>query len=261
MSRLIVLALFALFSVPAFAGISQSNLNRQIDQTNFLVNDNCSGTLIDAKEGLILTANHCIADQFQDVERDQVDPKTGEVKKVKVRVTKPGSVSQLTFSGAGEVERTVFVYKIKAHDPDHDLGLVQVIAKLPSRRAVPIACREPQRLDAVYAVGNPRVVMYSSVSTGIIASVQRNYRLFGIDGDAGDGVEQPGDNALIQHTAPIAGGNSGGALLNDDGAIIGVNVRGYQAMAPLGLAVPLDDIRAFLKDNAPDTVPQCGEAH
>lgn len=246
--------LLPLLASPAYAGISNSDLNKQIDATNFLVNDNCSGTRV--APGLILTANHCVAEQFQDVERDKVDEKTGEVQKIKVRVSKPGTVSQLKFVDHGESQRTVFVYTVKAHDPDHDLALVRTISKLADAKSVPVACREPQRLDQVYAIGNTRAILYSSATVGVIASVQRDYRLLGIDGSSGDGIDQPGDNALIQHTAPMGGGNSGGALLNDDGELIGVNVRGYQNVAPLGFAVPLDDVRKFLKDSGVD-LPAC----
>ena len=184
MFRTLIAAVFTLacFAGPAFAGgISKGDFNRQIDQTNFLVNDNCSGTLIGPT--LILTANHCIADHFQDVEREEVD-KDGKVKKVKRRITKPGTVSQIQFVGVGESQRTVYIYKIKAHDPDHDLGLIQTISPLPDRTPAVLACREPERLDPVYAVGNPLAVLYSSVTTGIVASVQRDYRIVGIDGDA-----------------------------------------------------------------------------
>jgi S1-C subfamily serine protease len=245
------LALSVSLGSPAFAGISNADLNRQIDQTNFLVNGNCSGTLIDAKTGLILTANHCIMDQFQDVDVEEVQA-DGTIKKIRRRITKPGAVSQLKFAGGGEVERTTFVYKIKAHDQDHDLALIQVIAKLPNRMGAQLACKEPQRLDPVYAVGNPFAVLYSSASTGVIASVERDYRVLGIDGDGDDPLTPPGSNALIQSTAAIAGGNSGGALYNADGELIGVNVRGSQTMSPMAFSVPLDDIRKFLKDNGVD---------
>lgn len=237
------------------AEISHGDLNRQIDQTNFLVNNDCSGTLIDKDAGYILTANHCIQDQFQDVERDELQ-KDGTVKKIKVRISKPGTVSQIVFAGPSMVSKTSFVFKMKAHDPDHDLGLLQVVSKLPNLQFVKLACAEPARLDTVYAVGNPFAVLYSSATKGIIASTSRDYRMLGIDGSGDDPNEQPGDNGLIQSTAPIEGGNSGGALLNDDGDLVGVNVRGSRMNETVAFAVPLDDIRKFLTDNGVD-LPKC----
>ena len=253
MRRLVFAIALALLAAPAVAGITNKDLNRQIDQTNFLLDNDCSGTLIDKANGYILTANHCIQDQFQDVERDELE-KDGTVKKVKVRISKPGSVSQIVFAGPDEVSRTSFIYKMKAHDPDHDLGLVQVVSKLPNTQEVKVACTEPERLDAVYAVGNPYVALYATVSKGVIASTARDYRQLGIDGGGDDPGEQPGDNGLLQHTAFMAPGSSGGALLNDSGELIGVNVRGNAYGAYF--SVPLADIRKFLIDNKVD-LPTC----
>lgn len=250
--------LFTLISTPvaAFAAISKADLNAQIDATNFLVNKGCSGTLIDAKARLILTANHCVMDQFEDVTREEVD-KDGKVKKITVRISRPGTVSQIKFAGPNEVERTSYVYRVQAHDPDHDLALIQVVTKLPQVIQARISCREPQRLDVDYAVGNPFGILYSTATQGIVASTARDYRLLGIDGTGDDPLMQPGDNGLIQSTAPIEGGNSGGALYSADGELIGVNVRGSPINETVAFAVPLDDILKFLKDNAPDDVPAC----
>jgi S1-C subfamily serine protease len=255
MRRALIAIVLSLLAAPALAGVTNRDLNRQIDQTNFLVNDDCSGTLIDRERGYIITANHCIQDQFQDVERDELQ-KDGTVKKVKVRISRPGTVSQIVFDGPSEVSKTSFVFKVKAHDLDHDLGLLQVISKLPNTQDVKLSCEEPARLDTVYAVGNPFAVLYSSATKGIVASTARDYRMLGIDGNGDDPDSQPGDNALIQSTAPIEGGNSGGALLNADGDLVGVNVRGSRMNETVAFAVPLDDVRRFLKDNGVD-LPEC----
>ena len=71
---LVVLGLLAVIGY-ARADWSISGMNRQIDQTNFLVNNNCSATLIDAKRGLLLTANHCVDAQFRTIEREKIENK------------------------------------------------------------------------------------------------------------------------------------------------------------------------------------------
>lgn len=252
----ILASAFSLFGAPAFAGWDLTAMNQQIDQTNFVVNGICSGTLIDKDNGLFLTANHCIDEQFQTIEKEVPDKDNqGAVKKIKIKISVPGKVSQLTFDGPKPVAENSAVFKVKAHDPDHDLALVQSESKLPNTMSAPLACKEPVRGETVYAVGNPFVVLYSSVTKGIIASVQRDYRMIGIDQTGYDGDNQPGENGLIQHTAPIAGGNSGGALYNENGELIGVNVRG-SAVGSISLAVPLDDIRKFLTDNKVN-LPTC----
>jgi S1-C subfamily serine protease len=241
---------FFMLAAPANADWSIPDMNRQIDQTNFLVNDNCSATLIDAKRGLLLTANHCVADQFRTIEREKIDDK-GVIKKEQVRVSVPGTVSQLGFNGPDEVQRTSYVFKVVANDKDVDLAIVQTQAKLPNTDSAPIACDDVERGDTAYAVGNTRAILYATVSKGIISSVNRSYRTIGEDGDNAD-------NGLVQSTTPIAGGNSGGSLYNDRGEIVGVVVRGYQQIAPIGLSVPLSDIKKFLNANgAADLTARC----
>jgi hypothetical protein len=61
------------------------DMNRQIDATNFLVNRGCSGTLVDADKGLVLSAYHCINQQYETVEREKVDD-SGVVTKEKAIV-------------------------------------------------------------------------------------------------------------------------------------------------------------------------------
>lgn len=239
-------ALVVLFvlGVCAFAyadPISQSGLNTQIDQTDFVVNRNCSGTLISRKKGLILTANHCVASMFEDVKVEQANDK-GEVKEITKRVAVPGEVSQLDFAGGVQTRSVAYRYDVLARDEGTDLALLKLPAKLPNFAEVNLACKAPERGDKVYAVGNPFVVLYASLTTGIVSSVDRSYGMLGIDSLS----QGNSDKRFTQFTAQIAPGNSGGALLNDSGFLVGVVVRGG---FNIGLAVAYDDVKAFLKAN------------
>lgn len=236
--RLLIAALLSTCLAVSASAAGWPGMNQQIDQTNFLVNDNCSATLIDAKQGYLITANHCIRDQFTVVEREKIDD-NGKVTTEKVRVAKPGTVSQLYFKDSDEVQRNSYVFKIKSNDADLDLALIQVQTKLANKDNAKIACADVQRGDDAFAVGNPRGVLYASVSQGIIASTDRNYRMLGSD-------DSNADNGLTQSTTPVGGGSSGGALYNSAGEFIGVVVRGYQTVAPIALSVPLRDVKKFL---------------
>ncbi len=242
--RLFAVIAFFLICSPVFAA-GWPGANAQIDQTNFLVNNNCSATLIDAKRGYLITANHCITAQFKIVQKQDIEP-DGTVHTRQVRVAVPGTVSQLYFKGASEVQRNSYAFRVVRNDEDMDLALIQVQTKLSNTIAAAIACKGPQRLDTVYAVGNSLGVLYASATEGIVASLSRNYIMLGID--------DHGEHRLLQSTAPIGGGNSGGALYNDKGELVGVNVRGYQAVAPLALSVPLSDIKVFLKREGLDSL-------
>ena len=222
-------------------GWGVADMNKQVDDTSFVVNKNCSGTKIAGD--LILTANHCINEMFEDVERDVVSD-NGEVTKKKFRIAVPGYVSQKFFDGVHETRTYNFRYKIMARDIKLDLAVLKTDAALPKSEISEIACKELARGDTVYAVGNQFVVLYATVTKGIVSSVQRNYEQLGISNDYQSSGQ---DNGFFQFTAPIAPGNSGGALYNDAGELVGVVVRG--APYNIGLGVPLDDVRSFLKDN------------
>lgn len=235
------------------AEMSTADMNKQIDQTNFLVNRGCSGTLIATRtSGLdkeshsyVLTANHCIDDQYEVVEHDKIDS-DGKVTKEKIRVARPGTVSQIFFSGPTEIQRNSYVFKIKLADSALDLALLEVQSKLNAEPVV-IACDDLQRGDKVFAVGNSYGVLYSSLTTGIVSSLQRSYRDLRIAGELGD-LTDLGEHGLVQHSAPIVGGNSGGALYDVNGKFAGVNVRG--GATGFSFSVPLSDVKKFLRREA-----------
>ena len=216
-------------------------MNKQVDDTNFLVNESCSGTKV--SDRLILTADHCIKEQFKDIEREEVNDK-GEVTKKVIRIAVPGYVSQKFFEGVRETRTYSYRYHIKAHDGTLDLSLLETDAPLPKSGVAGVACQNLLRGNTVYAVGNPHVVLYATVTKGIVSSVQRNYEQLEIT----NGYENAGQsNGFFQFTAPIAPGSSGGAVYNDRGELVGVVVRGGNGN--IGLGVPLSDVRAFLQDN------------
>jgi S1-C subfamily serine protease len=246
--RILALAI-VLFASPAFAW-ELGAMNRQIDATNFLVNKSCSATMIGPGE--LLTAAHCVVEQYRTVEKETVD-KDGKVKKEKYQIAQPGDVSQLEFSGSFVAKTTTYTYKIAAIDRALDLALLKTDAAIPGRRAAEIECNDVVRGDTIYAVGNSYGVLYSTVTRGIVSSVTRSYRDLQIAGQLGDTTDN-GEHGLVQHSAPIAGGNSGGALYNDSGHIVGVNVRGTSS-GGFSFAVPLSDVRSFLKEH--DFAAEC----
>lgn len=236
MKKLFALALAAILYAPiAYAGVS----NAQIDATNFVVNQGCSGTLIDADARYILTAAHCADAMFKVIEREVVhDDDTVTTEKVRVRV--PGQVKQLTFVNGVETQETIYRTSIVAIDGKIDLALLQIEANAKFPMASSLACTAPERGDYAAVVGNPATVLYSSLVVGIVSSDERSRGL--LYGD---------DNTtrLMQISSGIIGGNSGGAVYNDKGALIGVPVLGSRVNEVIGFAVPLNDIKTFLLNN------------
>lgn len=92
----------------------------------------------------------------------------------------------------------------------------------------------------VYAIGNPGgTEFFGSFSNGVVAAIDRP-----ISSESGYEMN------CIQHTAAINEGNSGGALLNEFGQVIGINSSkivstGYEGMA---FAIPISDAKTIIDD-------------
>ncbi|GFI48878.1 putative serine protease HhoB [Lachnospiraceae bacterium] len=89
--------------------------------------------------------------------------------------------------------------------------------------------RKLARGQKVVAIGSP-LGMFNSVSDGIISGFREI-----------DSVD------MIQFTAPISHGSSGGALLNMQGEVIGISTAGIDEGQNLNLAVSYEDIRLFVR--------------
>lgn len=212
-------------------------MDRNVDASNVLVDAGCSGTIVAPK--VVLTAAHCVVDRFRDVKHDTIDA-NGKVVVETIRVAVPGTVTQFDHAKAMVTRTTSVNYKITAIDREADMAVLELAADMGV--STEIACQAPVRGDTVYAVGNPFGVLYASLSMGIVGSTDRSYRDLLLAGQLSDATDM-GEHALLQHTSLIAPGNSGGALYNAKGQLVGVNVRGGSGFA---FAVTLADVRLFL---------------
>lgn len=114
---------------------------------------------------------------------------------------------------------------IKYH-PDYDLAIL----RMEKYRAPIPVYRGGQKLvrgQKVVAIGSP-LGLFNSVSDGIIS-----------------GFRELENVAMIQFTAPVSHGSSGGALLNLYGELIGLTTGGYDDGQNLNLAVGCQTILQF----------------
>ena len=120
--------------------------------------------------------------------------------------------------------------KVVGYDEDVDLAVLKVEAEdLP---AAVFGVSDDLRVgDQVYAIGNPLgVELRNTLTDGIISAIDRDMDV--------DGVQM----TLLQTTAALNSGNSGGPLINEYGQVIGINtikmMSRYDTIEGLGFAIP-----------------------
>lgn len=94
--------------------------------------------------------------------------------------------------------------------------------------------------DLAVAIGNPIDPAFQrSVTSGVISGLNR------VVGQVSGGGYMTG---LIQTDAAINGGNSGGALLNANGEVIGMNTVKVSTAEGLGFSIPINSIKPIIKE-------------
>jgi serine protease DegS len=128
--------------------------------------------------------------------------------------------------------------KIVGRDPDTDLAVLQLDLKkdIP---VMPLGHSDRLRVgDVVLAIGNP-VGLSQTVTQGIVSATGR--------GQLGVATFEN----FIQTDAPINVGNSGGALINANGELIGINTAVLAknlGVEGIGFAIPVNLVRGVLNE-------------
>jgi hypothetical protein len=141
-------------------------------------------------------------------------------------------------------------FKIKKIIDEHkvnDLAIIEITTECSD--VLEIAENERiSRNDEVYSIGNPTDedmnVDYFHLTKGRIRKIDDDNWYY--DNDR----EYIHESLVIQHTAMIRPGNSGGPLLNSDGRVIGVNTFFYSDS--LNYAIHIDELIEMLDENQID---------
>lgn len=181
-----------------------------------------SGIIISntSEELLILTNNHVIENASELVVQF-IDEKTTEA----------------TVKGTN-IEKDVAVISVKLSDLSDDTKNNIKVATLGNSNSLKVG-------NGVIAIGNA-LGYGQSVTTGIVSALNREVTI------------DDYTNKMIQIDAAINGGNSGGALLNSSGEVVGINSAKYSSSSSsseasiegMGFAIPITDIKDLINDLA-----------
>ena len=118
--------------------------------------------------------------------------------------------------------------EVVKYDYQNDLAILKLNNKI-ANKVLEINSERPIIGTDLWISGAPRG-LEGTISKGIVSNIQKSL-----------------DRLLIQHSAPITYGSSGGPVVNLSGNLIGVSVSGY-GEANLNFAVPAKFIKSMLED-------------
>lgn len=146
------------------------------------------------------------------------------------------SVTVSTYGGAS------YNAKIVGYDESNDLAVLKIEATGLS----PVVLGSSEKLnvgDTVLAIGNPLGELTFSLTTGVVSALNREVTFSG--GTVMD---------LLQTDCAINSGNSGGALFNLYGEVVGITNAKYSGSSSSGasidniaFAIPIDSVRAIVE--------------
>ena len=129
--------------------------------------------------------------------------------------------------------------KLVGYDEEYDIAVLKIEAD--GLTAARFGDSDDLKVgDTSYAIGNPMGYLYGTMTEGIISSLARGITV----GDY--------DMTLIQTSAALNSGNSGGALVNAAGQVVGIAVAKISGhtdgalVEGLAFAIPISDVRPFI---------------
>jgi len=174
-----------------------------------------SGVILDA-DGLVITNWHVVAAVAQ-----------GQAYRIQVRLH----------------DGRHFMARLLSSSPEHDLALLQM--EMPIGEVVqPARIGDSKSLmvgETLIAIGNPQGHAHT-VTSGVLSAIDRSITVRAPD------RRNRKYSGLLQTDAAINGGNSGGALLDITGRLVGINNAMALGSENIGFAIPVDTVREVFEE-------------
>lgn len=138
---------------------------------------------------------------------------------------------------------TVYDAEIIGGEEDYDIAVLKVDPGEAKLQSVVLGSSSALAVgEDVLAIGNPLGELTFSLSEGIVSCLNREINLEGTPFN------------MIQITAAVNSGNSGGPLFNTYGEVVGIvsakysSSTGSASVEGLGFAIPIDDVLDMIRD-------------
>ena len=209
--------------LPSIVGIEITyNVNSSIfsmfgNNSSSTAKSSGSGIII-SEDGYILTNNHVVDSESQNTYYD-----ISEATSIKVTLSK---------------DNTEYDAKIVGKDSQTDLAVLKIDAT--GLTAAEFADSDSVKIgEFAMAVGNP-LDLGSTITCGVVSATNRQVQ----DSDGNTTY------TCIQTDAAINSGNSGGALVNSEGKVIGVNTLKVSSTGVewIGFAIPINSTKTIIND-------------
>ena len=136
------------------------------------------------------------------------------------------------------------------YDQSNDLAVL----KIDATGLTPVVLGDSDSLsvgDQVVAIGNPLGELTFSLTQGYVSALDREVTLS--SGSSSNGTRETFTMELIQTDCAINSGNSGGALFNMYGEVVGITNAKYSSSSSseasidnIGFAIPISDVRSII---------------
>lgn len=209
--------------LPSIVGIKvQYGVNSPFLRDNSYKAEAAGSGIILSKDGYILTNNHIVSPKKSETPFYSIS----DAQNIKV-----------TFNSSDDKKIEDADAEIVGVDPITDLAVI----KVKRDDLIPAKIGDSDKVKIgqfAMAVGSP-LGLNSTVTAGIISGVNRKI-------DVGDGKSYN----TIQTDASINEGNSGGALVNSKGEVIGINTLKFagSGIEGMGFAIPINQTKPIAKE-------------
>jgi len=125
---------------------------------------------------------------------------------------------------------------VVAYDPDHDVAVIKIQGASPP--TLRLGNSDSLRVgDHVVAIGSP-LGLQNTFSEGMVSALR---------------------SGLVQMSAPISPGSSGGPVLNSAGEVVGISVATVTAGQNLNFAVPVNWAKRYLGQTPPRSLAEVAQ--